>query len=338
MNTENLSTEEIIEELMDDDGFLPGDADYVEPEPDEEEEAEEDPEVEAEGEAEEGEEEDEDPEGDGAESDEDDDNEGEGPGVETQTLSDETLLDLQIGEETYEVNLAELKSGYLRNEEYVTMMESLQEEHDARVAELELKQAELVKELEIASVISTGDLAKYNQINWNQLKAEDPARYNELRLEALDAQEKAQRMVQRRNAVAGLDAEAKRLKAEAALKHQMKLAETLVPELNDEVERNKIISYAQSVGFTQEDLMGIRDAKTLLILNNSRKYAEAQVRKKEALATKVSKELPPAIKPGSPKTKATAERMASKRTAQRVRQEQSVDAAAAHFANTINFD
>ena len=36
------------------------------------------------------------------------------------------------------------------------MMESLQEEHDERVAELELKQAELVKELEIASVISTG--------------------------------------------------------------------------------------------------------------------------------------------------------------------------------------
>ena len=218
------------------------------------------------------------------------------------------------------------------------MMESLQEEHDARVAELELKQAELVKELEIASVISTGDLAKYDQINWNQLKAEDPARYNELRLEALDAREKAQRMVQRRNAVAGLDAEAKRLKHEAALKHQMKLAETLIPELKDETERNKIISYAQSVGFTNEDIMGISDAKTLLILNNSRKYAESQVRKKEALATKVSKDLPPAIKPGSPKTKATAERTASKRTANRVRQEQSVEAAAAHFANVINFD
>lgn len=334
MDNENLSTAEIIEDLMDDDGFLPSDADYVEPEPEGDEEEEEESEAEPEGDAEE--EEDEDPEGDGAESDEEE--EEEDPEVEPQALSDETLLDLQIGEETYEVNLAELKSGYLRNEEYVTMMESLQEEHDERVAELELKQAELVKELEVASVISTGDLAKYNQINWNQLKAEDPARYNELRLEALDAQEKAQRMVQRRNAVAGLDAEAKRLKAEAALKHQMQLAETLVPELKDEAERNKIISYAQSVGFTQEDIMGIRDAKTLLILNNSRKYAESQVRKKEALATKVSKDLPLAIKPGSPKTKATAERTASKRTAQRVRQEQSVDAAAAHFANTINFD
>lgn len=328
MDNENLSTEEIIEDLMDDNGFLPGDEDYVEPESEDEEE-------ESEGEAEE--EEDEDLEGDGAESDEEEEEE-EDHEVDPPALSDETLLDLQIGEETYEVNLAELKSGYLRNEEYVTMMESLQEEHDERVAELELKQAELVKELEIASVISTGDLAKYDQINWNQLKAEDPARYNELRLEALDAREKAQRMVQRRNAVAGLDAEAKRLKHEAVLKHQMQLAETLIPELKDETERNKIISYAQSVGFTKEDILGISDAKTLLILNNSRKYAESQVRKKEALATKVSKDLPLAIKPGSPKTKATAERTASKRTANRVRQEQSVEAAAAHFANVINFD
>ena len=334
MDNENLSTEEIIEDLMDDDGFLPGDADYVEPEPEEAEDEEEESEVEPEGEARE--EEDEDPEGDGVESDEEE--EEEAPEGDPQTLSDETLLDLQIGDETYEVNLAELKSGYLRNEEYVTMMETLQEEHDERVAELELKQAELVKELEIASVISTGDLAKYDQINWNQLKAEDPARFNELRLEALDAREKAQRMVQRRNAVAGLDAEAKRLKHEAVLKHQMQLAETLIPELKDETERNKIISYAQSVGFTKEDILGISDAKTLLILNNSRKYAESQVRKKEALATKVSKDLPLAIKPGSPKTKATAERTASKRTANRVRQEQSVEAAAAHFANVINFD
>ena len=332
MDTENLSTEEIIEDLMDDDGFLPGDEDYVEPEVDEEEEEESLEESEEEAE----EEEDEDPEGDGADSDEEEEEEGQE--ADPQTLSDETLLDLQIGEDTYEVNLAELKSGYLRNEEYVTMMETLQEEHDARVAELELKQAELVKELEIASVISTGDLAKYDQINWNQLKAEDPARFNELRLEALDAREKAQQMVQRRNAVAGLDAEAKRLKHEAALKHQMQLAETMIPELKDETERNKIISYAQSVGFTKEDIMGISDAKTLLILNNSRKYAESQVRKKEALATKVSKDLPLAIKPGSPKTKATAERTASKRTANRVRQEQSVEAAAAHFANVINFD
>lgn len=334
MDNENLSTEEIIEDLMDDDGFLPGDADYVEPEPEETEEEEEESEVEPEGDTEE--EEDEDPEGDGVDTDEEE--EEEAPDGDPQALSDETLLDLQIGDETYEVNLAELKSGYLRNEEYVTMMESLQEEHDERVAELELKQAELVKELEIASVISTGDLAKYDQINWNQLKAEDPARFNELRLEALDAREKAQRMVQRRNAVAGLDAEAKRLKYEASLKHQMQLAETLIPELKDETERNKIISYAQSVGFTKEDIMGISDAKTLLILNNSRKYAESQVRKKEALATKVSKDLPLAIKPGSPKTKATAERTASKRTANRVRQEQSVEAAAAHFANVINFD
>ena len=36
MDNENLSTEEIIEDLMDDNGFLPGDEDYVEPESEDE--------------------------------------------------------------------------------------------------------------------------------------------------------------------------------------------------------------------------------------------------------------------------------------------------------------
>lgn len=335
MSDNNVDTAAHIEALMDDNGFLPSDADFKEPVVVEDE-----PQDAPQGDVDEPQDEPQD-DVDEPEDDEPTDDLGDEvdePEDEPEGLSDDTLLDIDIGEDTYEVNLAELKAGYLRNEDFTTRMSALQAEHDEKMAEMEVKQAELVRELEIASVIATGDLSRYDQIDWNRLKAEDPARYNELRLEALDAREQAQNLVNRRNTIAGLDAKAKQLKHEAYVKSQMAIAERLVPELKDEGERNKTLQYALSIGFSKEDIMGIADAKTLLILNNSRKYAESQVRKKDALEKKVSKELPPAIKPGAPKTKATADKLAVRKTASRVRSEQSVEAAAAHFLNVVNFD
>lgn len=335
MSDTNVDTAAHIEALMDDNGFLPSDADFKEPVvvEDEPQDAPQDDVDEPQDEPQDDVDEPEDDEPTDDLGDEVDE-----PEDEPEGLSDDTLLDIDIGEDTYEVNLAELKAGYLRNEDFTTRMSALQAEHDEKMAEMEVKQAELVRELEIASVIATGDLSRYDQIDWNRLKAEDPARYNELRLEALDAREQAQNLVNRRNTIAGLDAKAKQLKHEAYVKSQMAIAERLVPELKDEGERNKTLQYAMSIGFSKEDIMGIADAKTLLILNNSRKYAESQVRKKDALEKKVSKELPPAIKPGAPKTKATADKLAVRKTASRVRSEQSVEAAAAHFLNVVNFD
>lgn len=324
-----------LEATMDDNGYLPGDKDYVEPvvQADVDDNVDEDADTDVDADADADDDTDVD-----ADADTDDDDDSGDAADPVPALDDETLLDITIGEDVYEVNLAELKSGYLRNEDYVNRVNAAQAEHEEKVAELETTRAELQRELELAAVVATGDLTRYDQINWAQLKAEDPDKYNALRLEALDAREKAQSIVQRRNSIAGLQAKAAQLKHEAHVKAQMALAETLIPEFKEKTFRDSIVKYAKEVGYTDEDIAGISDARQLLVLNNAMKYAASQVRVKAAVEKKVSKELPPAIKPGAPKTKASERAQTAKRTAARVRSEQSVEAAAAHFAASNIFD
>lgn len=336
MSTEGVSADvaaEQFEALMTDDGALPGDVDYVEPEPKVEPE---EPVVEGEPEVEPEVEETEDEPEVEEESEEDEDGEDE-PTV-TPLDEDATLVDIEIDGEAYEVNLTELKTGYLRQEEFtkrVTELEQKASEFQEQVSEREVA---LQRELEMAQVILAGDLSKYDKVDWEQLKTDDPATYQRLRLEAIDAKESLQGLQNRRNQIQSLHEEAQKIKQAVHVKAQIELATKLMPEFKEATFRDGLIKYGKDIGYTEDELYSMTDARQLLLLNQARLYAEGQVRRKEAVAKKATKELPPVVKAGAPKAKGSETKQAIKLASARFAKDHSVESAAALFEQTVNFD
>lgn len=218
--------------------------------------------------------------------------------------SEDELFEIEIDGEVYEVNKEELYSGYLRNEELVKRQTEVEVKLQEREAELEAEQARVADYLEQLLLEGNVVIQKYRNIDWESLKAEDPDTYKQARLEFIEAQEQQQARAARRDQIVNMHKKAQEIKQQAYLQSQHKLAEQLIPELKQEGFADQLISFGKSIGYTEDEIKSISDAKALFVLNQARLYAESQVRKKAALEKKVSKDLPPVVKPGAPKTKA----------------------------------
>jgi hypothetical protein len=226
---------------------------------------------------------------------------------ETEDEPEDLLVELEIEGEAYEVNLEELKAGYLRNEELVKRTTELESTYQEKLSEVEAKELELVKELETTLVRGSVDLERYRNIDWATLRSKDPERYKELRLQALDAQEQLQSVQKRHKDLKQLHEKAQAIKHEVYLKEQVEIAKRLIPDFDKPEFHTALLQYGKEIGYTEDELRSISDARQLLVLNQARLHSESLVRKKSALAKKESKDLPPAIKPGVPKTKTQEE-------------------------------
>jgi hypothetical protein len=244
-------------------------------------------------------------------------------------ITDDTLVDIKIGDDEYEVNFLELKSGYLRNEDYVNKVNAHEAEYLEKSVKIEQLEADLIEELQHVSVIVTGDLSKYDRINWAALKEADPAQYNALRVEATEAREQAAALIERRAAIQKMHQKAQELRHQAYLKSQIEIAEKIVPGFRDPAFFQALVSHGKDIGYTEEEVQGISDARQLFLLNNSRLYAESQVRKKSAMDNKVTPDLPPVVKPGAVKEKSSTDRRVVKNAKAVFQRDKSVDSAAA---------
>lgn len=324
-----------FEDLMDEDGLLPSDDGFTgEPaKPDtaafEEHVEDFDDDTDDDTDADEGDESGEEDEGadEGEESDADPD--ADAPDGEPQ------LFDITIDGEEYEVNLPELTAGYLRNEEFIKRSTELESTYSEKIAQAELQASELARELEAVAVMGLAELRQLEQTDWARLKAEDPEGYQAKRLEYVDKRDAVQAQIQRKQSIGQLAAQAEHLKHQAYLKEQTTLVHKLIPEFSEKEFQPRLIKFAESIGFSPEEVTNIADARQLLVLDNARKYAESQLKKKAAITQKPRKELPPVLKPGS--KPAPVDRNAKRKQAavSRLRDEGTLDAAAAAFLDFV---
>lgn len=282
MSEEALSVPEAVEaleDLLDDDGFLqeeigePEEVSEDTPDEDEEEEIEEE-------ESEEG-----------TEEESEDDSEEE---------TEEELFEIEIDGEVYEVNTEELRSGYLRNEQLVKRQQELESQYEDKISETEQYQQRLIEELELSAVESASELQRYRGLNWEQLKVDDPELYKDTRLRYIELQEAVQSKQAKRNQVLSLHQQAQNLKHQAYLKSQQELAARLIPEIKNEDFVESVLSYGKQIGFSEDEMKSIADARVLFLLNQARLYANSQTKRKEA-KEKMPKELPKVVKPGAPR-------------------------------------
>ncbi len=228
----------------------------------------------------------------------------------------EVLVPIKVDGMVKEVPLSEASAGYSRTEDYTRKTQAVAEEKKAVAEEKKRFEAEVAIPLaeERRYYAERIGLIEEALQEFQQERAPD---WNTLRVQ-LDPETFQQRWVEwdtRQKQVAGIQAEkakvAERVAAAEQQALQARLAEeheklkVLIPEFADPEKgpalRNDLVAYAKSKGFTDDDLAGVTDSRVLVLLNNSRKWEESQLRRPK-LEDKVDRVLE-SVKPSSTKPK-----------------------------------
>jgi hypothetical protein len=117
----------------------------------------------------------------------------------------------------------------------------------------------------------------------------------------MEAQERAQAQASKRKAIVDAHAKLQDMRRQKALQGQLEIAKKLLPDFEKPEFHQALVKYGKDIGLTEDEVRGIADARHLVLLDKARRYDELQVKKRELTNKKVSKDLPPVVKPGAPK-------------------------------------
>ena len=235
-----------------------------------------------------------------------------------------------------DVTLDELLAGYSRHSDYTRKTQQLSEERKqleeyAGRYEQELANTIQVREQyvqQIGQYVQQGlhGLQQFSNVDWARLKEEDPIEYVTKRDEFREARDRIQAMQgQQQEAARQNQREAQAIHAQQLQQEGERLAEA-VPEWADEKKRpelaGQIRDYAQSVGFSADEVDAVVDHRAINVLLKAAKYDALQ---NSDLKSKKVKRNPRVVKAGSKTDK--SQNSAKKRKAQFNRLKQSGDAA-----------
>lgn len=233
--------------------------------------------------------------------------EGEDPEEESEEATEEQLIEITIGDEEYEVNLEELKSGYIRNEELVKAKEQLEASISEKEATLLADREKLVEQYNQLLLEDTANLQQYQNIDWEKFREQNPEAYKEWRIKYIEAQEAHQTRLQRRDYIASLHKKQEETRHQAYVSKQQQLALELIPELQEPNFVDELVAYGKTIGFTKEEIFSIVEAKQLYVLKQAMDNANAKVRRAEA-SKKIEKVVPKVVKPGTTTSKVDSDK------------------------------
>jgi DNA repair exonuclease SbcCD ATPase subunit len=185
--------------------------------------------------------------------------------------------------EEYEVTLDELKKGYQLQKDYTQKTQSLAEkrkELDTLAASLEEERQRYlqVKGQELNQYQSA--MQAFDQIDWNALQYSDPMEYMRKVAEKQEViRQHAEQQAQYQQALYRQQ-EQSNAQLRAHLEKEAAVLLEVFPEYGDPVKgpefRNSISAYAESSGYTREEIASVADARDLIILNKARLWDEMQ--------------------------------------------------------------
>jgi hypothetical protein len=226
--------------------------------------------------------------------------------------TDEAVIKWSTGSgESFEVPVAELKNGYMRDADYRQKTQALADER--RSAQTQLQQQ--VQQIEAfapefgAVANLQAQVRQYENVNWQSLRQQDPAAYQALVADYSLAKDKlgqAQNGLQSKRqqwqqAQAGAFAQASREAAE----HLSKL-----PGFKGNESLKSMRDYGLKSGFTADELAQVADKRTLEVLWKAQQWDSLQSKKPE-VDNKV-KALPPKAKPATAAPRTTKQEQVTK--------------------------
>ena len=230
-----------------------------------------------------------------------------------------TTYAVKVDGEEIEVDLDELISGYSRQSDYTrktqelasqrSEMEKLQQQWASEISQAQAERQQYIDALGQFVQNSMVGLEQFGNVNWEQLREEDPIAFVTKKEEFRDAQERVrQAQAQQKVEYEKQQQEVARMKQLAVQEEHKKLV-AAVPEWNEPEKRNQMASelssYAVEQGFTKEELKELIDHRSLIVLMKAQKYDALQ--KSDVKAKKI-KNKPKVVRSGKGVSKKSSDR------------------------------
>ena len=209
---------------------------------------------------------------------------------------------VKVDGEEFEVTLDELRDGYQRQSDYTRKSQSLAEQRKAYEANLQAVQNERNQYAQVLEQMSENQnyqLQQFEDINWKELKDDDPMEYMEKRLEYQEAKDRISQLNNERARVHQQNqSEITQVLTEKVQK-EAELLSAALPEYADPGSNLKtdIRNYALSLGFPENEIDSISDHRVVLVLH------KAMMQDSAAKGVKKVKDAPKGVKSGTPQTK-----------------------------------
>ena len=273
------------------------------------------------------------------ESEEDDDDY---EGTDNREVEGEDLYAVTVNGEEQTIPLDELLKGYSRQSDYTKKtqevseqrkeVETLKGQYQSEMAQIQTERGHYVEALQALLDGSMGALDEFSNVNWEQLKQDDPIEFVTKKEEFREKQEKMQ-AVQRDQQIAQQrqTEEYKKLHKDALDGEHAALAGKL-PDWKDDQKRSKIKKqvrdYALGQGFDAEEIKGLVDHRSILVLLKASKY---DAMTNSDVKAKKLKNKPRVIRSGTGVRGADEKRSQRKTKMKRLQQSGHVDDAASLF-------
>ena len=237
---------------------------------------------------------------------------------------DKEVYTVKVDGEEIEVSLDELQQGYQRQSDYTKKTQGLSEER----REIEDVRGQVSQELQYLNQQRQqyqqalgqlgnqlfSNMSRFQNTDWEKMKADDPIEYVTKRDEFREEQERLQQVhSQNAQIAAQQQAEAKYIHQEMAKEEAKKLVQ-IIPEMGNAEERPNLVrsirDYGFEQGFTKEEIEGLIDSRSVNVLMKAMKYDNMQ---KADVKSKKVKNKPKMAKSGTkknPKTDANRRRNA----------------------------
>lgn len=227
---------------------------------------------------------------------------------EYEVANEETLTEtpqfytVKVDGEEFEVTLDELRDGYQRQSDYTRKSQSLAEQRKTYEANLQAVQNERQQYGQVLEQMAQNqnyELQQFENIDWKELKDDDPMEYMEKRLEYQEAKD---RITQLNNERAKVQQQSQQEFSEILSQKIEQEAELLAKALPEYSEpgstlKTDLRNYALSLGFPANEIDSIADHKVVLVLH------KAMLQDNAAKGVKKVKVAPKVVKSGTPQTK-----------------------------------
>ena len=266
-------------------------------------------------------------------------------GEEDEGDVEELLYAVKVDGEESEVTLDELLKGYSRQSSFTRKTQDLAEQRKEfdnaqqhMAAEYQQIQAERQQyEATLQNILENSNLDKFSNVDWETLKVTDPLEYMTQRQEQQDAKEKIRELqAQKDQSSANSQAENGRLYQQAKAENAKFLVEA-IPEFQDPDKQPKLISDLRSFGleqgFSEEELNGLIDWRSIVVLDKARRYDQIQ---NADLKTKKVKNKPRVVRSGKGTTRSDGSKKTRTAKMKRLQQSGHVDDAASLLEDMMN--
>lgn len=240
-----------------------------------------------------------------------DEDEEEEPAGQDQEGEEEPMYTVKVNGEEYEVNLDELKKGYQLETDYRKKTAATAEERKAIAEKTAALEDERQKYIQMSVAIAQQQKEKLAGLDAEmaELKDVDPVGYMQKKIERDEAEAEinsslqlAQRAFTEQQAVSQERMTEHVMEQDAILKQQISGWDN--PEESVALKKG-ITEFAKTMGYTDQELANVVNAKDLIVLNKARLYDEMIAKKSVIKKKKAAAKATPRLKASGQPSKTT---------------------------------